>query len=268
VEDCKLYLNFMSIPSSLKLPPKFVLPYINYTRLKTNKSNVGTGVQQLSTDNIQLQSVPQMILIYVKDNESNNTIQSPDTYYPIQGVSIQFAAKSGLMSSAQQFQIYKLSRDNGVQLDWYSWSGLAKKYVATGAGVDVLTTGSVLAICPAKDLSLDEVLTNGSGGSFNLQMQILVNNNSGAAANLDICTLICESGYVKNVNGSTSSSIAPLSADEVVQALASNAISDNNDLARETVALGGMKPVLPKGFGGSRSGGSRSGGKSKMSYFV
>lgn len=270
VENCKLYLNFMSLPSTLKLPPKFVLPYMNYTRYKTYKSAVATGLQQLTTDNIQLQAVPQMILIYVKDDENAITVQSADTFYPISNVSIQFAAKSGLMSSAQQFQLYKLSRDNGVQLDWLDWSGLAKKYDVGGLGVDVITCGSVLAINPAKDLSLDEILTNASGGSFNLQLQVTINNNSGSASNVDVNVLICDNGFVRNLNGSTSSSLAPLSADEVVTTLAStNSMSDDTAFAHQMVALGGMKPTHKKMYGSAYSGGSRSGGvKHKMTRFV
>ena len=48
-------------------------------------------------------------------------------------------------------------------------------------GGDVKTGGSILIINPAKDLSLDEVITNGSGGALNLQMDVTFNNSSGAA---------------------------------------------------------------------------------------
>jgi len=274
VKNATLYLTYMSIPSSLKLPPKFVLPYIQYTRYKTADQQIGDVNTSaiVTTNNIQLQSVPQLILVYARNPENNAKVQQTDSFYPIESVSVNFANKSGLLSSATKYQLYKLSKDNGVQLDWYSWSGLAKKYLAAadditgGRGVDVKTVGSVLCINPAKDLSIDEVLTGGSGGSFNLQLGVNILNNS--AVNkpyVDVCVLICENGYIKNVNGSTTSSIAVLSADEVVNALSGASMSDHNDLSRDMVALGsGMKPVHR--IGGSRSAGARSGGR--MSAFV
>ena len=130
INDANLYLNYLSIPSSLKLLPKFVIPYMQYTCYKSSYTNVGTGAQTQTTNNIQLQSVPQIILVYVQDNESARNIQSADTFYPIEKVSVNFSAKSSLLSSASQYQLYRISHDNGIQLDWYSWSGKAKKYIA------------------------------------------------------------------------------------------------------------------------------------------
>jgi hypothetical protein len=269
VNDANMYLNFLSIPSSLKLPPKFIVPYVQYTRYKTSFTGVNVGSQLKTTNNIQLQSVPQSILVYVQKNESTRTIQSPDTFYSIERISVNFANRSGLLTSAEQYQLYKMSRDNGIQLDWYSWSGLAKKFIAAaddavgGRGVDVKTQGSILIINPAKDLSLDEVITNGSGGAFNLQMDITFQNSTAVAA-VDLCVLICENGYLKNINGSTTSSLAPLSADQVVETLSSgNAISDHNELSKEMNILGGMAPyhmqktknIYPRG--GARSGGNK-----------
>lgn len=268
VSNCKLYLNFMSIPSTLKLPPKFVLPYTQYTRYKTQFDAVGTGEKPITCNNIQLQSVPQLLLVYVQNRESEQTIQSTDTFFPITKVSIQFAAKSGLLSSAEQFQLYKMSRDNGVNLDWYSWSGKATKYIAAGngggKGAVVKTTGSVLCINPAKDLSLDEAITNGSGGSFNLQMTVTVNNDSGGAINMDMFVLVCENGYIKNVNGSTTSSIAPLDANQVINALSGSALDDSVEIVSTMSALGGMRPVHKRAHAGARSGG----GASRMSKFI
>ena len=74
---------------------------------------------------------------------------------------------------------------------------------------------------------------------------------------------MCENGYVKNVNGSTSSSIAPLSADQVVAALTSSAISDHDGEARELSVLGGaLQPNKIMQRVGARSAGA------KMSKFV
>ena len=41
---------------------------------------------------------------------------------------------------------------------------------------------SILAINPAMNLSLDEIIMNGSGGAFNLQLDITFNNTTGSVS--------------------------------------------------------------------------------------
>jgi pantoate kinase len=69
----------------------------------------------------------------------------------ITGISINFANKSGLLSSCTQSQLYDISRNNGVEQSYYEWSGSGVS-ATKSSGSNVATIGSVLCIDPSIDL--------------------------------------------------------------------------------------------------------------------
>lgn len=276
VEDAKLHLNFLSLPDSLKLPPRFVVPYLVNTRYKTTASlaNVA-GYQSMVSNNVQLNSVPERILIYVQDVEGSRTIKSSDTVLPIDSVSIKFANRSGLLSSASQYQLYKMSRDNGLFLDWYSWSGEINRGVtpindnpATGLGTTIKTVGSYILINPSKDLSLPEPLVNGVSAALDFEVRVQVKNTTGVVQNFELVVLVSENGLMKTENGVTSTIVSPLTKDQVLNAMSSSSI----DSAPQQIYGGGRDEDLRKLMKENRQvqkalhGASRSGGLRKFAY--
>ena len=162
---------------------------IQKTRYKTTYNAVSPGLQLKTTNNIQLPRVPQcIILVYVQVNKST----SPDTFYSVKRLSVNFGGKCCLLASMDQKKLYEMSRDNGIQFNWW------------------LLCNKFIIIDPIKDLLWD-VDPNDAEYGVNLQMDITFNNKSGDDANVDLCVLVCE-------NGSTFSSFLNLSDDDVVDA--------------------------------------------------
>jgi hypothetical protein len=77
--------------------------------------------------------------------------------------------------------------------------------MATGVGATVNTTGSLLIINPAYDLSLPDYITCGSLGNYNFQFQMGVTNTisavGGANITPEICCITVNSGILTTQQG-------------------------------------------------------------------
>jgi len=178
----QLLFNFLTIPPTLysKIEPKNVLHYNSYTFYNTtSQSDIGIGqTKTLTSNNIQLNQVPSKILIYVrKDQNTLNTYDS-NSFLVIEKLSIMFANRSGLLSSATQSQLYHMSLRNGLNMSYYEFNGQGVSRNANGSASPVATIGSIIVIDPALDLSLDTQYSNMSSGQYNIQFSIDVKNHT------------------------------------------------------------------------------------------
>jgi hypothetical protein len=217
ISNARLMVNFLTSQPTDLIKAKNVVPFMDYPRYITGVANS----QQLNksagnnpsipTQNIQLNQIPDLILVALRKPVANQTGLDPTTFFPITGVSVNFNNASGLLSSATQHQLYEMSRDNGVQQSWLEWSGRVNSYTAVNdapALTDVnvlsrLSAGSILAINPAKDLSLPAYLSNGSIGQFNLQLNVSATNYSTNDITPEIIIICCNSGVFSTIAGSS-----------------------------------------------------------------
>jgi hypothetical protein len=133
-QDAELLLNFITAPMPLVLPPKISLPYSSYTSYITSSGALVAGASDPRTiSSIQLEVVPDKLFIYARRKLSNQRFVDADTFASISRVSVTFGNKSGLLSNANQQQLYKLSRKNGSKVDWYGFQGYDQKYDAGSA---------------------------------------------------------------------------------------------------------------------------------------
>jgi hypothetical protein len=197
-------VNQLSLPSSLKIPPKLVCLYNEYDKRTTtfNKNfpvTVAGAGESFTSNNLQLQSIPDKIIVYMKPNETNQIPLIADYFFPIQAISVNFGQKSGLLADSSQYQLFKMSCDNGLKMDWYQWSGYAITTLANDAAdvKPINTVGSIVVIDPGKDLSFFETVTNGSAGAFDIQIKLTCVNRTGAiVANPEMQILLINGGYV------------------------------------------------------------------------
>ena len=126
-QEPKLRLNFLTIPPVMysKIEPKNVTNYNQYTAYQmVNGSSLPSGSQQkYSFSNIQLNQIPSKILIFARKNEADLTTYDSNSFLVIKNLSINFCNKSGLLSSASQTQLYDTSIKNGLQQNFFEWSG-------------------------------------------------------------------------------------------------------------------------------------------------
>ncbi len=258
VESATLYLQYLDLPKTFRMPSKIIVPRMNYEKHDSTSGSVITAGSSfdIPNDNIQLQTMPEKILIYVQKPWVDQTIKDSDTFLPITGISIRMGTKSGLLASAQPYQLYKLSKQNGVQMDWYSWSGKVNGRIepngATGGrGAPINSCGSLLVIDPAKDLSLDDVITNGTVGNFDFKCNVKGINNTAVDFKPELVVVLCYSGYIRIENGSASSFLTPINPGVVLQTLQGNATFDQS--SRPMVGGAGMSSQLSKQMKGNRN---------------
>jgi hypothetical protein len=112
-------------------------------------------------NNIQLNSIPQRLLIFLDEPDSAASPFKSDTYASIQGVNISFDNRDSLLAAAQPIDLYNIAAKNNTNLTWTEWNR------------DV---GSVLCLNFGEDIPLRANQAVGLRGSYNLRMQVTYNN--------------------------------------------------------------------------------------------
>lgn len=290
ITNARLLVNFLTSQPTDLIKAKNIIPYVDYPRYITSAlANINAGASStVSTQNIQLNQVPDYFIIVARKPVANMTFRDPNYFLPIETISVNFNNASGLLSSATTQDLWRLSRSNGSQQNWYEYSGKANRY-ATGAdaaasnqailtALNIASTGSVLVINPAKDLSLPAYLTNGSIGQFNFQANIVVRNTTADPLAPEICIIACNSGVFTTIAGSSSiytGLITKQMALDVAQQGESISSSHYSRLVGGSLSdmiSTGMKylPVVKKAIDIATGGGSMSAGKvsRKLDSFV
>ena len=142
--DSRINVIFLTPSLDVPLPPKSVVPYMEYPRYITQYSagSIAAGkTGQIQSQTITLPTIPDMFIIYAKPTQYTVNEVSGATVDPTQGdwylplatradsvqnpLSINFDNFSGLLSSVTTEQLYAMSVKNGLDMDWDEWVGVA-----------------------------------------------------------------------------------------------------------------------------------------------
>lgn len=209
-ENTRMLVNFLSTQPSDLIPARNVCPYHDFPRylsLQSSVGNVNAGASAtLNSQNIQINQLPDYFIVCVRKPMSSQTIQDSSSFFKINSISCNLNNSSGLLSSALPEDLWRISQKNGSQQSWIEFSaeGLKTSSSNTDIADDVSTTGSLLVLSPAFDLSLPDYLSNGSIGQYNFQMQLNVTNQSSSAITPEICIVCVNSGVFTTIAGSSS----------------------------------------------------------------
>lgn len=199
------FMRSMIIPDTCarKIVTRNVVNYNNYrsevTQLSTAMAPGET--KRITFDSRQLQVCPNKMLIYVKKNASDQTTYDSNSFMVINGINVDFAGKQGLLNSADQVQLYEMTVRNGIQTNFFEFSGYGNTNDTNGNPKKVATTGSVLCIDPAMDLCLDEQYSNMSQGQFQIRFDINVTNQSSESIKPAIYLICVEAGIFRTEGG-------------------------------------------------------------------
>jgi len=243
--DSVINVQFLTPSLDIPLPPKSVCPYMEFPRFITQPQNStlgaagsGTDVQQLQSQTITLPQIPDLLIIYVKavgDPATTAADRSQDpslpqfgsSYLPLQTsvagsrttapFSLNFDNFSGLLSSATSEQLYHMSVKNGLDMDWNTWSGLAR--VSNGAvGGSVATVGGFLVLKPGVDITLQSGQASSLVGNFTLQFNITVRNTFAFPVQPQIYVITANSGFFESIRGSSRIIKGVLSEQDIISA--------------------------------------------------
>jgi hypothetical protein len=178
--DAKLWVSYVS-PSPLQEIPKEVsYNFYETQRFLTNGLNpMAFGDSQtVQSNNIQLKVIPSMIIAGVRRTKANQKYYQPDAYARIQGCAINFANTVGILSTASPFNLYEISKKNGLSYNYNQWLGkFGSLNNGNLIGADIPSgCGGLLVLKPSEDFGLNDGEASGLSGAFNFQLSLTVEN--------------------------------------------------------------------------------------------
>lgn len=273
-----LLLKFLSTQPSDLVQTKNIVPYMDFPRYLTSSANstpiltLATG--SLTSSNLQINQIPDLFIINARIPMSSQSWDNPSSFLTMNSISINLNNQSGLLSSASQYDLWRMSIKNGSTQSWEEFSGQALvNDNATGAGVLIPTTGSLLVINPAYDLSLPDYISCGSLGNYNFQFTCSVSNQYGFTISPEIIVICVNSGIFTTQQGVSAVYTGILTKEMVLDAKTSQQASAFKSMEVKRMTGGNMlnmpltamkafrriKGMMPR-LGGESSGGQSSGG--------
>lgn len=133
-----------------------------------------TSTATIASTNMQLNCVPSHMYIAVREANANLTYTSSDTFLNISGLNITFNNKTGILSTASEYDLFAIAKSNGLCDTWEGYHGTVTSATLTQIG----TCGSVIRLNFGKDIPLIDGSYVGMNGAFNMQMNVSVKNVS------------------------------------------------------------------------------------------
>jgi hypothetical protein len=273
-KTAEILINFMSTQPTDLIPARNVVPYMDLPRYITQKAgsltaatatDAMTGIipttTKISSNSIQLNQLPDYFIITVRPSLSGTGVYANASgkaqayaphFVPITTISVNLNNTSGLLSSATQADLYRISTRNHSQQTWEAFSGHAKissgdrgsavlNKAKTLGFQEIATTGSVLVLNPAYDLSLPDYLSSGSLGAFNFQFTVDVESYLDYACDLELVVICANSGIFTTIAGSSNIYTGILTKSMVLDAKKEGAEDPIQSVQYERM-VGGMMP--------------------------
>ena len=268
--NSRLLFQFITPHASDMLDPRNVVPYYEIPVFRTTGNlalpgrvlrgqadDAGTfvapNVVTVTSSNIQLQGIPDKLIICVRKFVANLNCNQTDSYATIKGISINFNNQAGLLSSMTPEQLFRNSVQSGLaNMCWDEFCGsmmscagsrpagvgnqlppnTRSPYSGVGSnlaggnnpGVQyVPTTGTILVLNFAEVIQLtEEFYAPGSLGTFNLQLTVQAQNNQNEdwpAGEYELVIMTLNSGVFVNERGTSSTFLSLLTKQDVLDAL-------------------------------------------------
>jgi hypothetical protein len=253
VNQPSLSVQFLTPALDVPLPPKSIVPYMEFPRYittglpaiagtigtaPTSAKGVVSGATQITTNTITLPNIPDLIMIYLKPTTPGATgvfttsayttrggAAGPTAYdstiadftLPVQAISLNFDNFSGLLANHTQYQLYKMSVNNGLTMDFPTWCGESRSSAtwsvdaglasANAVGTPYTSTsGGPLVLRPGRDFALQAGQAPGLVGNFTFQATVTVGCqfvNGIAAGGVSLYVVPISTGFFETIKGSS-----------------------------------------------------------------
>ncbi len=221
-ENPQLLFNYITPSPLMPIPMVMSYPYYAVTRFPTTISNsITAGSEfQVTSANIQLNSIPRRIYIYARRSNSDADYGTTDTFAFMRSISVNWNNNSGLLSGATAYDLYRMAVNNGCNLSWMQWS----EHV-----------GSVLCIEMGKDIGLQSGLESpGSLGTYQLQLTAnMINTNATETIAFSLYVVVISEGVLMIEQGRAVTELGIVSKKDVLEAASSPFINYKNLMQTE-----------------------------------
>jgi len=246
-QQSQLNVQFLTPSLDVPLPPKSVVPYMEFPRYITQYQGspiVPGAYGQIQSQTITLPCIPDLLIVFARP--SNYGLNDADWYFPLASrndgvanpLSVNFDNFSGLLSSFTTEQLYNMSVKNGLDMDYNNFIGQAHtsagsypslpgastvagalaNYSARQQGQVVPLVGSVLVLKPSQDITLQSGQAPSLVGNFTLQFNLTVKNTSDIAQIPQLYVITANSGFFESIRGSSRIIKGVLSEQDIISA--------------------------------------------------
>lgn len=268
--NSSLVFNFLSPKPSDMLTARNVVPYWEMPRFTTGNFNgpvavtipnipatalnngvLVPGTAQVSSQTLQLNQIPDKLIIFVRPRKSTRTVKDADFCMGIKGISINFNNQSGILASATQNQLWRFSVESGSIQTFEEFVGVANATPPFGSSIGPIPMlGSYLMLEFGRHIQITEdYYASGSLGNFNLQFTLQVENYTATsyetANSLELVLITQNSGIFVTEKGQSATYTGVLTKDDVLSASASGSV---NERALQRMVGGGPKLDRVLGF--------------------
>lgn len=201
-------------PSAVSLYEKsynYPFQQLSFNSQDYNSSVASGASASANSGTYQYISVPSAIYIYVQQKLSDKqnaaspgyfATNSTDTFARLNSLSVALNGQANLLSEASPEQLYDISRQNGINASWASWSQHG---------------GSVLMLRPGADLPLDPLAAPGVVTQFTLQLSnVNFTNLSDVTMNFTLCVLAILDSVITITRNTMQVTSGVLSTEQVV----------------------------------------------------
>ena len=205
----KIQTQFLTPSLDVPLPSKSIVSWMEFPRYISpiQTGSAQGGVATLQSQTITLPMIPDLLVVFIKPQTYSSAGQLDPTQcdwsLPVENISLSFDNFSGLLSNHSQYQLYKMSVNNGLVMDWDEWSGSARV-----GGKQTALVGGPLVLRPGRDFALSTGQAPGLIGNFTLQFNIRATLPVGSdpatvPAGTSIYTVTANSGFFETIRGSS-----------------------------------------------------------------
>lgn len=222
-------VQFLTPNLAIELPPKSIVPYMEFPRYLSNVQTIAAGAtQQISSPTITLPCIPDLLIVFVRP--TSYAANEADWYFPVQSdaantvrpLQINFDNFSGLLSSHTTEELYGMSVRNGLEMDYDAWIGkgrsAAGSYGAFQQGGLANLVAGALVLKPGVDISLQAGQAPSLVGNFTLQLNLSVTNTTAAPRDAQMVIITANSGFFETIRGSSRVIKGVLSEQDIISA--------------------------------------------------
>ena len=257
-----LLFKFLSTQPSDLIQTKNIVPYHDYPRYLSSQANnitiqAGTSSAKgitLTSNNLQINQIPDLFIITIRKAMATQNNYDSMSQLVINNISLNLNNQSGLLSTASQYDLWRLSERNGSTQSFNEFCGqqynVNSNYTSATDGGIIPTTGSILVLNPAYDLSLPDYITCGSLGNYNFQFNVGVSYQQATDAlineyiqSLEICVVCVNSGIFTTQQGVSAVYTGILTKEMVLGAKSHQQVSAMTSL--EVARMVGGKKMMP-----------------------
>lgn len=239
----RIMFQYITPPVIQKIPKFISYPYYGMTRYVTENPNTLAPLTstQYTTANLQLNSVPKKVILFVKQTRHTLGVNSPDVFARITGISCNFMNQT-ILATAQPEQLYAMSKRNGLDMEYSEWFGSVSNTSSVSPSPpptppvtlpvprQVSGVGSIIIMNPVLDWGLPDLLTSGSSSQTMLSIQVnYVNLHPSESKLFSLYLIVVNDGVITLSTGSCLTQDNIVGISDLVKHKATEPAYTNND---------------------------------------